>query len=133
MKLIVALIRPENRAAVLDSTKDLDVSLVSISQSSDGGTQVISGTYRGADARTHSPKLRLEVAVCDDLVDEVVDAIIFAAGTDASTLRTCHVFVMPLEEWVQFPDVESVPQRTNRDDSTREEHVLTSSPWRLWP
>jgi nitrogen regulatory protein PII len=120
MKMVVALIRPEHRAAVLESVNELDACVASLCQVNDGGMPVVSGTYRGTDVRTHWPRLRLEVAVSDALVDDVVDAIAFAVEEDAAThFGTCHIFVMALEEWHRIPDVQPAQRSVGGEDRTR--------------
>lgn len=120
MKLIVAVISPEHRSAVLESIDELDACVVSLDHVTDGGTSGVPGIYRGTDTRSHSPRLRLEVAVADSVVDDVVDSIIVAAGRGSSTdLRTCHVFVLPVEEWVRFPDLEPSQRSSKGEDRIR--------------
>jgi hypothetical protein len=69
---------------------------------------------------THSPRLRLELAVADSVVDDIVDSIIVAAGRGSSTdLRTCHVFVLLVEEWGRFPDLESSKRSSKGEDRIR--------------
>ncbi|MDB5388576.1 MAG: hypothetical protein JWM11_4222 [Planctomycetaceae bacterium] len=138
MPLIVAFIRPEHRAAVLESIDKLDACVVAQSQLCDGGTlvapcrveqiqkvdqldacvvslgpvanqraPVTTGRQRGAEVRPDTPRLRLEVAVNEFLVDEIVEAIFYSAEMDLSTHdKTCRIVVLPLEEWREFPDRE---------------------------
>lgn len=145
MKMTVALIHPEHRAAVLESINTLDVCVTSLSQVSDGGTSVVSGTYRGVDARTHWPRLRLEVDNNDELpvvaaacrdggartqgarlrlefaanetqIDPVVNAIASSAGPDELThLGICPVFVVPFEEWFRSPPSKTTPRVEDND------------------
>ena len=121
MKLVVALIRPECKVAVLESINELDACVVSLGQVSDGGTPVVSGTYRGASVWSHVPRLRLEVAVNDAFLDDIVEAIAFAAGGGVSAQPgTCRILVMPLEELLQIPNVEQAQQSVTSEDFRRD-------------
>ncbi|MDB5388575.1 MAG: hypothetical protein JWM11_4221 [Planctomycetaceae bacterium] len=99
MKLVVAIIRPEHRAPILNSINELGGRVVSLSQVRDGGTPVIPGIFRNDHVHTHSLRLRLDIAVNDEQVEKVVKAIGLSPGA-------CHILVQPLDEWLRIASVE---------------------------
>jgi nitrogen regulatory protein P-II 2 len=102
MKLITAMIRPENLAAVQAALTEQEMCLMSVSEvlgeaREPGGT----GMYRGVEFRVQRPKLRLEVAVDDWVVEGAVETIMRAGSTGhAGLIDDCKVLVMQLDEYV---------------------------------
>ena len=85
MKLVIAIIQPEKLEAVEAALKEQKVSLTSVSQVlGDGGEPGYTETYRGRVVHVRRPKLRLEIAVHDLLVEPVAEAIAYAASTEYS-------------------------------------------------
>lgn len=99
MKLIVAIIRPEKLEPVQAALKMWEVCLISISQVlSEGGEPGCKGMYRGTEFQVRPSKLRLEIAVKDQLVETAVEAIVRSACT-ANSAQTgeIKVIVIPLD------------------------------------
>ena len=76
MKLIIAVIRPEQLQAVEGALREHDVCLMSTGQvladaRKPGPTEI----YRGRTVRTRPTKLRLELAVEDEVVEATMSAI----------------------------------------------------------
>ena len=83
MKLITAIIKPFKLDDVIAAMKDIGVQGVTVTEvrgfgRPGGHTE----TYRGAEYRVDFvPKIKVEIAVDDDVVDRLVDAIRVAAAT----------------------------------------------------
>src|SRR5262245_24262943 len=100
MKLIIAVIRPEQLAAVEAALSTQEVCLMSVSQVlGDGREPGYTEIYRGREVRTRRPKIRLEIAADNLFVDDAVDAIVQAASSgDAWQAGDGQVFVLPIDE-----------------------------------
>jgi hypothetical protein len=62
----------------------------------------------------------VEVVVDDTLVNELVKSFVRTIGIDASAHHgNCHVYVMPLQEWPQIPNVDQTQQPVGSKDSLR--------------
>lgn len=83
MKLVIAYIKPFKLEEVKEALTAAGVTGMTVSDASGFGRQ--SGQteiYRGAEYKVDFvPKTRIEVAVSDELADQVVDAIASAAHT----------------------------------------------------
>jgi nitrogen regulatory protein P-II 1 len=91
MKLIIAIIRPENLSVVQAALNKHDMDLMTVSEVLDCGQEQGSiEMYRGRKVRRLVTKLRLEITVDDFFFDEVVAGIQAAGGG--------KVFVMGLED-----------------------------------
>ena len=76
MKLIIAIIRPENLEVVQAALHERKACLISVSQVlGDGREPGRTGIYRGTEFRVRRPKLRLEIAADDRGVEAAVEAI----------------------------------------------------------
>jgi nitrogen regulatory protein PII len=64
--------------------------------------------YRGAEyVVDFLPKIKLEIAVTDDMVDKVVEAIVSAANT--GRIGDGKIFVLPMEEVIRIRTGERGP------------------------
>src|ERR671924_281969 len=83
MKKIEAIIRPERLQEVQDALDELGVSGLTVSEVMGCGRQKgYTEQYRGSRANISLlPKLKVESAVSDEIVDKAVDAIVGAAYT----------------------------------------------------
>jgi nitrogen regulatory protein P-II 1 len=65
--------------------------------------------YRGAEyVVDFLPKIKLEIAVTDDMVDKVVDTIVSAANT--GRIGDGKIFVLPMEEAIRIRTGERGPE-----------------------
>ena len=65
--------------------------------------------YRGAEyVVDFLPKIKLEIAVTDDMVDKVVEAIVSAANT--GRIGDGKIFVLPMEEVIRIRTGERGPE-----------------------
>jgi len=101
MKLVQAVIKPFKLDEVKEALVDIDVYGMTVSEVKGFGRQKgHKETYRGTEYTIEFvPKTRLEVAVSDEKVQAVVDAIVRAAKT--GTIGDGKVFVTDLQETVR--------------------------------
>ncbi len=101
MKLIQAVIKPFKLDEVKEALVDMGIYGMTVSEVKGFGRQKgHKETYRGTEYTIEFvPKTRLDVAVPDDKVQAVVDAIVRAAKT--GTIGDGKVFVMDLQETVR--------------------------------
>ena len=97
MKMIVAVIKPSRLDAVLDAVTEAGASGMTVTEVRGYGRQRgKTEVYRGAEYEVKLlPKVKLEVAVPDDIVGKVVEAISRAANT--GKIGDGKVFVLDLE------------------------------------
>jgi nitrogen regulatory protein P-II 2 len=83
MKFIIAVIKPFKLDDVRDALADVGVQGMTVVEVKGYGRQKgHTEIYRGAEYKIYFlPKLRLEIAVDDDVADRVIDAICGAAKT----------------------------------------------------
>src|SRR5687768_849775 len=98
MKLIVAIVRPEQLSDVLEALFHAEVRGLTISRvQGHGGEMERVETYRGTTVKMElSEKVRLEIGVSDHFVAPTVAAILEAARTGA--VGDGKVFVVPVEK-----------------------------------
>lgn len=79
MKLVIAIIRSENLDAVRACLSERDSCILSMFEVlSDGPEPHCTGSYRGQTFAFRPPKLRLDIATRDALIDDLVAAIVRA-------------------------------------------------------
>ncbi len=102
MKLVVAIIKPFKLDDVREALHDIDVQGMTVTESKGFGRQKgHTEIYRGAEyAIEFLPKLRIEIAISDDKVDSVIEAISGSAKT--GKIGDGKIFVMPLEQTVRI-------------------------------
>ena len=101
MKLIVAVLKPFKLDDVKEVLKNLGVQGMTLTEAQGFGRQRgHTEVYRGAEYEVDFvPKIRIEVAVDDAQVDEVVDAIVSSAAT--GKIGDGKVWVIPVETVVR--------------------------------
>ncbi len=101
MKLVVAVLKPFKLDDVKEALKGLGVRGMTLTEAQGFGRQRgHTEVYRGAEYEVDFvPKIRIEVAVDDDQVADVVDAIVGAAAT--GKIGDGKVWVTPLETVVR--------------------------------
>ena len=105
MKLIVAIIRPEQLEAVQNALNERDVYLMTVSDVRGCGRQRgYTEVYRGTEFRVRLlPKLKLEIGVNDAFVEVTVEAIVHAARTpETGQIGDGKIFVLPLDDCVRI-------------------------------
>jgi nitrogen regulatory protein P-II 1 len=102
MKLVVAVIKPFKLDEVKEALEGVGVQGMTVSDARGYGRQRgHTEVYRGAEYQVALlPKIRIEVAVDDALVDDVVKAIVSAART--GSIGDGKVWVIPSEQVVRI-------------------------------
>jgi len=102
MRLVVAVIKPFKLDEVKEALEAIGIRGMTVSDARGFGRQKgHTEVYRGAEYQVDFvPKTRLEVAVDDDQVDEVVKAIVTSARTDS--IGDGKVWVIPAEQIVRI-------------------------------
>jgi nitrogen regulatory protein PII len=97
MKYIIAVIQPHRLEAVREAVAGIGVQGLTVSEVRGFGRQKgQTEIYRGAEyVMQYVPKVKLEIAVDDDIADQVVEAVGNAART--GRIGDGKVFVLPLE------------------------------------
>src|SRR6476620_3075516 len=102
MQMVMAIIKPFKLEDVREALADVGVQCVTGTEVRGFGRQKgHTELYRGAEyVVDFLPKIKLEVAVADDQVDAVVEAIMRAAGT--GKIGDGKIFVWELENVVRI-------------------------------
>lgn len=102
MKLIEAIIKPFKLDEVKDALNEIGIEGITVSEVKGYGRQKgHTELYRGAEyVVDFIPKIKLEIAVSDELVSKVMDTILNTAKT--GRIGDGKIFVIPLEEAVRI-------------------------------
>jgi nitrogen regulatory protein P-II 2 len=102
MKLVIAVIKPFKLDEVRDALTRIGVHGMTVVEVKGYGRQKgHMEIYRGAEyAVNFLPKLRIEVAIATEQLDQVMDAIIAAAKT--GQIGDGKIFVVPIEQAVRI-------------------------------
>lgn len=98
MKLIFAIIKPSKLDAVLDAVAAAGANGLTVTEVRGYGRQKgKTEVYRGAEYEVKLvPKVQLEIAVADDMVDRIIEAITGSART--GKIGDGKIFVVDLEQ-----------------------------------
>ncbi len=99
---IEAVIKPFKLDEVKEALHEIGIQGMTVTEVKGFGRQKgHTELYRGAEyVVDFLPKIKLEVAVIDDMKDKVVEAIVSAANT--GRIGDGKIFVLPLEEAVRI-------------------------------
>ncbi len=102
MKLVQAIIKPFKLDEVKDALNEVGIEGITVSEVKGFGRQKgHTELYRGAEyVVDFIPKIKLEIAVNDDLVTKVVETIVNTAKT--GRIGDGKIFVLPLGEAVRI-------------------------------
>ena len=102
MKLVTAIIKPFKLDAVREALNALGIHGMTVTEVKGYGRQKgHKEVYRGAEyAVSFLPKLRLEIGVPGDRIDQVIDALTTAART--GEIGDGKIFVVPLDQAVRI-------------------------------
>ncbi|WP_372612014.1 P-II family nitrogen regulator [Halomonas sp.] len=102
MKLITAIIKPFKLDDVRESLSEIGVQGITVTEVKGFGRQKgHTELYRGAEyVVDFLPKVKLEVAVDDDMAEKVIDAITQVANT--GKIGDGKIFVTPLEQVIRI-------------------------------
>ncbi|WP_367717235.1 P-II family nitrogen regulator [Nitratireductor sp. GISD-1A_MAKvit] len=107
MKIVMAIVKPFKLEAVREALNGLGIQGLTVTEVKGYGRQKgHTEIYRGAEyAVTFLPKVKIEVAVDSDMVDQVVEAIVETART--GQIGDGKVFVHDLDRAVRIRTGES--------------------------
>jgi nitrogen regulatory protein PII len=107
MKLIIAIIKPFKLDEVKEALTAIGVEGMTVTEVKGFGRQKgHKEIYRGSEYTVDFlPKMKLEIAVTDEIYVKVVETIVKAAKTEK--IGDGKVFVLPLEEVVRIRTSES--------------------------
>ncbi|MEN3111628.1 P-II family nitrogen regulator [Uliginosibacterium paludis] len=102
MKKIEAIIKPFKLDEVREALSDVGITGLTVTEVKGFGRQKgHTELYRGAEyVVDFLPKIKVEVVVADDIVDQTVEAIIKAAHT--GKIGDGKIFVSPVEQVVRI-------------------------------
>ena len=102
MKVVVAIVKPFKLEDVKDALEGIGIQGLTVSDARGFGRQKgHTEVYRGAEYQIDFvPKTRIEVAVDDDQVDDVVKAIVTSARTDS--IGDGKIWVVPAEQVIRI-------------------------------
>jgi len=102
MKMVIAIIKPFKLDDVREALSDIGVQGITVTEVKGFGRQKgHTELYRGAEyVVDFLPKVKIEAAVADDLVDQVIEAITKAANT--GKIGDGKIFVINLEQAIRI-------------------------------
>ncbi len=102
MKLVTAIIKPFKLDDVREALSDIGVQGITVTEVKGFGRQKgHTELYRGAEyVVDFLPKVKLEIAVDDELLEQVIDAIVKVANT--GKIGDGKIFVSPLDEVIRI-------------------------------
>ena len=110
MKMVTAIIKPFKLDEVREALSDIGVQGITVTEVKGFGRQKgHTELYRGAEyVVDFLPKVKIEAAVADDLVDRVIESIESAART--GKIGDGKIFVTHLEQVVRIRTGETGPE-----------------------
>ncbi len=107
MKLLTAVIKPYKLESVRASLQEVGIKGLTVTEVKGYGRQMgHTELYRGAEYKVEfQPKLKLEVAIAADDLNQVIDAIISSAGSNK--VGDGKIFVVDLEQAIRLRTGES--------------------------
>ena len=102
MKLVTAVVKPFKLDDVREALSEIGVQGITVTEVKGFGRQKgHTELYRGAEyVVDFLPKVKIEVAVADSALEQVIEAITNAANT--GKIGDGKIFVLPLEEAVRI-------------------------------
>lgn len=109
MKVVIAVVKPFKLEDVKEALEGIGIQGLTVSDARGFGRQKgHTEVYRGAEYQVDFvPKTRIEIAVDDDQVDDVVKAIVTSARTDS--IGDGKIWVVPAEQVVRIRTGEKGP------------------------
>lgn len=107
MKMVTAIIKPFKMDDVHEALMELGIQGVTVTEVKGFGRQKgHTELYRGAEyVVDFLPKIKIELAVKDDMVDAVIDTI--AKASQTGKIGDGKIFVFPLEQAIRIRTLET--------------------------
>ncbi|MFT5706976.1 MAG: nitrogen regulatory protein P-II 2 [Oceanospirillaceae bacterium] len=109
MKLVTAVIKPFKLDDVREALSEIGIQGITVTEVKGFGRQKgHTELYRGAEyVVDFLPKVKLEVAIDDNMLDQVIEAITVTANT--GKIGDGKIFVSPLEQIIRIRTGETGP------------------------
>ncbi|OED39026.1 transcriptional regulator [PVC group bacterium (ex Bugula neritina AB1)] len=109
MKFVVAIIQPDRLHDVLDELENRDIHLVTVTQVLGRGRQKgVSQVYRShVETGNLLRKIKIEVAITDDFLPNVLEAL--KVGAQTSNIGDGKIFVFELDQCIRIRTGEEGP------------------------
>tara|TARA_A100001011_G_C14299881_1_gene840248 strand:+ start:868 stop:1212 length:345 start_codon:yes stop_codon:yes gene_type:complete len=103
MKLIIAVIQPEELPAIKEALLEKKIFKFTLSNAKGQGKEIpVQEVYRGISHEISLlKKVRLEIALNDEFVDSAIEAITSVAKKDGDKGRG-KIFVLPIEQCIRI-------------------------------
>ena len=112
MKMVTAIIQPKRLDSVRQALSEVGVTGVTATEVKGFGRQKgHTELYRGAEFVVEFlPKVKLEIAITDEQVEEVIDTIITACKINGGKIGDGKIFVTSLEQVIRIRTGETGPE-----------------------
>ena len=112
MKMVTAVVQPKRLDSVRQALSEVGVTGVTATEVKGFGRQRgHTELYRGSEFVVEFlPKVKLEIAIIEDQVDEVIDTIVTACKINGGKIGDGKIFVTNLEQVVRIRTGETGPE-----------------------
>ena len=112
MKMVTVVIQPKRLDSVREALSEVGVTGITATEVKGFGRQKgHTELYRGAEFVVEFlPKVKLEIAITDEQVEEVIDTIITACKINGGKIGDGKIFVTSLEQVIRIRTGESGPE-----------------------
>ena len=112
MKMVTAVVQPKRMDSVRQALSEVGVTGVTATEVKGFGRQKgHTELYRGSEFVVEFlPKVKLEIAIIEDQVDEVIDTIVTACKINGGKIGDGKIFVTNLEQVVRIRTGETGPE-----------------------
>jgi len=112
MKMVTTVIQPKRLDSVREALSEVGVTGVTATEVKGFGRQKgHTELYRGAEFVVEFlPKVKLEIAITDEQVEEVIDTIIAACKINGGKIGDGKIFVTSLEQEIRIRTSETGPE-----------------------
>ena len=112
MKMVTAVIQPKRLDNVREALSEVGVTGITATEVKGFGRQKgHTELYRGAEFVVEFlPKVKLEIAITDEQVEEVIDTIITACKINGGKIGDGKIFVTSLEQVIRIRTGETGPE-----------------------
>jgi len=112
MKMVTAVIQPKRLDSVRQALSEVGVTGVTATEVKGFGRQKgHTELYRGAEFVVEFlPKVKLEIAITDEQVEEVIETIVTACKINGGKIGDGKIFVTSLEQVIRIRTGESGPE-----------------------
>ena len=112
MKMVTAIIQPKRLDSVRQALSEVDITGVTATEVKGFGRQKgHTELYRGAEFVVEFlPKVKLEIAITDEQVEEVIETIVTACKINGGKIGDGKIFVTSLEQVIRIRTGETGPE-----------------------